>query len=101
MGALVLKFTSPAYPDVPFFQVDVNTGKHIMSLHLEDPVDRTVFETLLASADVILGGNRPGVATWLLRYSPGALGAKTAERGRRIVYIAEDCFGGYGVPRAE
>ncbi|TGJ80328.1 hypothetical protein E0Z10_g8444 [Xylaria hypoxylon] len=98
-GASVLKVTSPQLPDVPFFQLDVNTGKHTTSLHLKDPADRAVFETLLASADVILDGYRPSVFT-RLGYSPEALAAsRRASRG--IVYVAEDCFGGSGVPGAE
>ncbi|KAF2972864.1 hypothetical protein GQX73_g817 [Xylaria multiplex] len=99
-GASVLKVTSPQLPDVPFFQLEVNTGKHTTSLHLKDPADRAVFETLLASADMILDGYRPSVIT-RLGYSPEALAAKAAERGRGIIYVAEDCFGGSGVPGAE
>ncbi|KAI1426073.1 CoA-transferase family III [Xylaria sp. FL1777] len=99
-GASVLKVTSPQLPDVPFFQLDVNAGKHTTSLHLKDPADRAIFEDLLATADVILDGYRPSVIT-RLGYSPEVLAAKAAQRGRGIIYVAEDCFGGSGVPGAE
>ncbi|KAH8159572.1 hypothetical protein CIB48_g8679 [Xylaria polymorpha] len=99
-GASVLKVTSPELPDVPFFQLDVNTGKHTTSLHLKDPADRAIFEALLATADVIIDGYRPGVIT-RLGYSPETLACKAAQRGRGIIYVAEDCFGGSGVPGAE
>ncbi|KAK1963509.1 CoA-transferase family III [Colletotrichum sublineola] len=101
-GASVLKVTSPNLPDVPFFQVDVNTGKHTTSLHLKDPEDRANFESLLASADVILDGYRPGVID-RLGYGPDKLAAIAASRGKGFVYVAEDCFGGseLGVTRAE
>ncbi|KAI2642524.1 CoA-transferase family III [Xylaria nigripes] len=99
-GASVLKVTSPQLPDVPFFQLDVNAGKHTTSLHLKDPSDRAVFEDLLATADVILDGYRPGVIAQL-GYSPEVLARKAAQRGRGIIYVAEDCFGGSGVPGAE
>jgi hypothetical protein len=101
-GASVLKVTSDRLPDVPFFQVDVNLGKHTTTLHLKDPNDRDVFESLLASADVVLDGYRPGVLD-KLGYGPDTLAALATKRGRGIVYIAEDCFGGTGVagPRAE
>ncbi|KAI0526253.1 CoA-transferase family III [Xylaria bambusicola] len=99
-GASVLKVTSPQLPDVPFFQLDVNAGKHTTSLHLKYPADRAVFDTLLATADVILDGYRPSVIT-RLGYSPEALAAKAGQRGRGIIYVTEDCFGGSGVPGAE
>ncbi|KAI1752945.1 CoA-transferase family III [Xylaria castorea] len=99
-GASVLKVTSPQIPDVPFFQLDVNAGKHTTSLHLKDAADRAIFEALLMTADVILDGYRPGVIA-RLGYSPEVLASKAAQRGRGIIYVAEDCFGGSGVPRAE
>lgn len=99
-GASVLKVTSPMLPDVPFFQLDINTGKHTTSLHLKDAGDRAIFEDLLKSADVIIDGYRPGVLA-SLGYSPETLAAKAAANGRGIVYVAEDCFGGSGVPGAE
>ncbi|KAI8175551.1 Formyl-CoA:oxalate CoA-transferase [Colletotrichum sp. SAR 10_70] len=101
-GASVLKVTSPQLPDVPFFQVDVNTGKHTTSLHLKDPKDRETFDALLASADVILDGYRPGVID-RLGYGPDQLAAIATKRGKGFVYVAEDCFGGtdLGEGRAE
>ncbi|KAI1743779.1 CoA-transferase family III [Xylaria scruposa] len=99
-GASVLKVTSPQIPDVPFFQLDVNAGKHTTSLHLKDPADRAIFEALLVTADVIIDGYRPGVIA-RLGYSPEVLALKASQRGRGIIYVAEDCFGGSGVPGAE
>lgn len=92
-GASVLKITSSRLPDVPFFQLDVNTGKHTTSLHLKDPGDVSIFESLLATADVIIDGYRPGVIA-SLGYRPEDLAEKAAQRGRGIVYVVEDCFGG-------
>ncbi|KAI1127513.1 CoA-transferase family III [Nemania abortiva] len=99
-GASVLKVTSSQLPDVPFFQLDVNAGKHTTSLHLKDPADRATFEALLETADVVIDGYRPSVIAQL-GYSPEALAARASQRGRGIVYVAEDCFGGSGVPGAE
>ncbi|KAG7128858.1 Acetyl-coenzyme A transferase nodX like protein [Verticillium longisporum] len=92
--------TSPYLPDVPFFQVDVNTGKHTTSLHLHDPVQRLAFEALIASADVVLDGYRPGVLT-RLGYGPDRLAKLAAARGKGYVYVAEDCFGGSDTPVAD
>ncbi|KAI0180481.1 CoA-transferase family III [Hypoxylon sp. FL1284] len=92
-GASVLKITSTKLPDVPFFQLDVNTGKHTTSLHLKDPADIKVFESLLETADVIIDGYRPGVIA-SLGYGAEDLAEKAARRGKGIVYVVEDCFGG-------
>ncbi|KAI0099671.1 CoA-transferase family III [Nemania sp. FL0031] len=99
-GASVLKVTSSQLPDVPFFQLDVNAGKHTTSLHLKDPADRATFEALLETADVVIDGYRPGMIA-RLGYSPEVLAAKATQRGRGIVYVAEDCFGGSDVLGAE
>lgn len=93
-GASVLKVTSPHLPDVPFFQLDVNTGKHAVHLDLKNsPRDRQVFASLLDEADVLVDGYRPG-ALARLGYGPEALGEIARRRGKGYVYVVEDCFGG-------
>ncbi|KAK0623026.1 CoA-transferase family III [Immersiella caudata] len=92
-GATVLKVTSPALPDVPFFQVDVNTGKHTTGLNLRDKSHRVTFNRLVADADVIIDGYRPG-ALARLGIDKASLVEMARKRGRGIVYVAEDCFGG-------
>jgi crotonobetainyl-CoA:carnitine CoA-transferase CaiB-like acyl-CoA transferase len=105
-GAQVLKVTSPHLPDVPFFQVDVNVGKHTTSLHLLNADDRRTFDALLCTADVIIDGYRPGTLDHL-GYGPAYLAETARLRGKGIVYVAEDCFGGsdlsgeHGGPSAE
>ncbi|SPQ22319.1 77fa5a5c-196a-474c-9865-0bd20da78203 [Thermothielavioides terrestris] len=100
-GAKVLKVTAPHLPDVPFFQLDVNTGKHAIHLDLRNSAaDRATFDALLADADVLIDGYRPG-ALARLGYGPSQLAALAARRGRAFVYVAEDCFGGTGRPGAE
>lgn len=91
-GAQVLKVTSGALPDVPFFQLDVNTGKRAVQLDLRRAGDRAAFEGLLAQADVLVDGYRPG-ALARLGYSARALAEVARRRGRGFVYVAEDCFG--------
>ena len=70
-------------------------GKHTLDLNLRNPRDRTTFETLLESADVIIDGYRPGSLA-RLGYSPLELLSLTRHRNRGIVYVAEDCFGHVG-----
>ncbi|KAL4911026.1 hypothetical protein BDW74DRAFT_142295 [Aspergillus multicolor] len=91
-GADVLKITSPHLSDVPFFQVDGNMGKHTADLDLKTPEGREIFETLLADADVLVDGYRPG-ALDRLGYGASALAALAEKRGKGVVYVNENCFG--------
>jgi hypothetical protein len=91
-GAQVIKVTSPHLSDVPFFQVDGNTGKHTVDLDLKTSLGRQKFEELLQTTDVILDGYRPGCLE-RLGYSPQNLANMVNSRGKGIVYVAEDCFG--------
>lgn len=91
-GADVIKVTSPNLSDVPFFQVDVNMGKHATDLDLKSPKGRQQFEKLLAEADMIVDGYRPG-AIEKLGYGPKALSQLAAQRGKGYVYVSENCFG--------
>ncbi|KAL2814480.1 CoA-transferase family III domain-containing protein [Aspergillus granulosus] len=91
-GADVLKITSPNLSDVPFFQVDGNMGKHAADLDLKSEEGRQVFEQLLADADVLVDGYRPG-ALERLGYGPLALASLAEKRGKGIVYVNENCFG--------
>lgn len=91
-GAEVIKVTSPHLPDVPFFQVDVNVGKHTTSLDLKNPKDREVFESLLKDADVVLDGYRTN-AIERLGYGPTKLSELAKERKKGFIYASENCFG--------
>ncbi|KAA8644663.1 CAIB/BAIF family enzyme [Aspergillus tanneri] len=91
-GADVLKITSPNLPDVPFFQLDGNMGKHAADLDLKTEDGRRQFEELLADVDVLVDGYRPG-ALENLGYGPDVLSALAEKRGKGIVYVSENCFG--------
>lgn len=84
--------TSPHLSDVPFFQVDGNTGKHTCDIDLKSPEGRKDFEALLQTADVILDGYRPG-SLENLGYGPKQLVELTKDRIKGFVYVSEDCFG--------
>lgn len=94
-GAQVIKVTSPNLSDVPFFQVDINLGKHTTNLDLKFPGDRKIFEALLLEADVVFDGYRLG-ALERLGYGPKQVLELTKHRERGIVYVAENCFGHVG-----
>ncbi|KAK2789163.1 hypothetical protein FQN53_002388 [Emmonsiellopsis sp. PD_33] len=58
-GADVIKIPGPNLSGVPFFQIDVNMGKHTAELDLKTPGGKVQFEKLLEEADGILNGYRP------------------------------------------
>ncbi|KAI1752624.1 CoA-transferase family III domain-containing protein [Xylaria castorea] len=110
-GAEVIKITSPAMPDVSFFQTDVNMGKRCISLDLKNnEEDKATFRAMIKSTDIILDGYRPGAIAKLIAVS--ILGLKpqqgqqnwlepmlhklTQENERGYVYVAENCFGHVG-----
>ncbi|MCJ1444376.1 MAG: hypothetical protein MMC23_004878 [Stictis urceolatum] len=91
-GATILKITSPSLSDVPFFQVDGNMGKRCADLDLKTPNGRKVFNHLLADADVLVDGYRPG-ALDKLGYGPTQLAELGKRREKGYVYVSEDCHG--------
>ncbi|TLD14870.1 hypothetical protein PspLS_10823 [Pyricularia sp. CBS 133598] len=94
-GADVLKINCPHLSDVPFFQLDGNMGKRTAELNLKSADGRKRFEELLADADVIIEGFRPG-AIERLGYGPQVVAKMAEQRGRGYVYVSETCFGHVG-----
>ncbi|KAH6609112.1 l-carnitine dehydratase [Trichoderma cornu-damae] len=91
-GAEVIKVTSPSLSDVPFFQVDGNMGKRATDLDLKTAEGRKMFEKLLAEADVVVDGYRPGAIS-RLGYGPEQLSKLAIKRGKGFIYVNENCFG--------
>ncbi|CUM66597.1 uncharacterized protein PRCAT00004266001 [Priceomyces carsonii] len=91
-GATVVKVTSPDLPDVPFFQVEGNMGKHATDLNLKNENDRKIFESLLEDADVIIDGYRTN-AIEKLGYGPSEIQNLAKKRGKGYIYASENCFG--------
>ncbi len=60
LGADVLRVDSPRLPESEDAHTDTGFGKRSARLDLADPADRAVFEELLAAADVVVTGYRPG-----------------------------------------
>ncbi|ODV61974.1 CoA-transferase family III [Ascoidea rubescens DSM 1968] len=91
-GAEVIKVTSPTLPDVPFFQIDCNFGKHTCELNLKNKEDRVKFEELLKDADIVLDGYRTN-AIEKLGYGPSKMTEFARQRNKGYIYGSENCFG--------
>ncbi|MDT0543829.1 CoA transferase [Streptomyces lonegramiae] len=72
LGAHVLRVDSPRLPEAADAHADTGFGKRSTRLDLADPRDRQTFEELLAHADAVVTGYRPG-ALDRLGLAPDAL----------------------------
>lgn len=93
LGADVLRVDSPGLPELADAHADTGFGKRSTTLDLA--TDRRAFEELLAAADVVVTGYRPG-ALDRFGLSPEAL----AERRPGLVVARVSAWGDYG-PWAE
>ncbi|MDI5966303.1 CoA transferase [Streptantibioticus silvisoli] len=88
LGADVLRVDHPALPDEAA-HLDSGFGKRSTRLDLDSPPDRAVFDDLLATADVLVTGYRPGAldrfgltADHLARRHPGLVIGRLSAWGR-------------------
>ncbi|MFK0155803.1 CoA transferase [Streptomyces sp. NPDC090493] len=89
LGADVLRLDAPRLPELPDQHADTGFGKRSATLDLT--TDRAAFEELLAAADVVVTGYRPG-ALDRFGLSPEAL----AERRPGLVVAQVSAWGTYG-----
>jgi crotonobetainyl-CoA:carnitine CoA-transferase CaiB-like acyl-CoA transferase len=89
LGADVLRVDAPRLPEDPDAHADTGFGKRSTALDLA--TDRSTFEKLLASADVVVTGYRPG-ALDRFGLSPEAL----AERKPGLIVAQLSAWGAYG-----
>lgn len=95
LGASVMRVTAPHLCDMSALHPDLNHGKWNSSLDLRSPADRETLRELVLEADVFVQGYRPGV---LDKYGFGEEDVieMCQERGRGIIYCAENCYGWHG-----
>ncbi|MFF0163947.1 CoA transferase [Streptomyces sp. NPDC005263] len=89
LGAEVLRVDPPGLPELPDQHADTGFGKRSATLDLA--ADRRTFEELLAAADVVVTGYRPGA---LDRF--GLSARALAERRPGVVVAELSAWGGYG-----
>ncbi|WP_327362523.1 CoA transferase [Streptomyces sp. NBC_01296] len=94
LGADVLRIDSPRLPESDDAYADTGFGKRSALLDLADAGERAVFEGLLAGADVVVTGYRPGA---LERYG---LGADELLERRPGLVVAQLCAWGWQGPWA-
>jgi crotonobetainyl-CoA:carnitine CoA-transferase CaiB-like acyl-CoA transferase len=91
LGADVLRVDPPGTPELPDQHIDTGFGKRSTALDLTRAADRRHFEELLAGADVVVTGYRPG-ALDRFGLSPQALLA----RRPGLVVAQLSAWGPYG-----
>lgn len=90
-GADVFRVDSPHNPEDPASLQETGPGKRHVQLDLARPVDRRVFDDLLADADVLVQGYRPG-ALAALGLHPDELAA----RQPGLVVVSLSAWGSVG-----
>jgi CoA-transferase family III len=90
-GADVLRIDGPRVPEDPAALLDTGPGKRHAVLDLDLPADRARFDDLLAEADVLVQGYRPGA---LAAY--GLDSAALAERCPGLVVVRLSAWGATG-----
>jgi len=73
-GADVLRVEAPAFDELELLFIEVGFGKRSCALDLRRDEHRAAFEALVAAADVVVHGYRPGALRGL-GYGPDALAA--------------------------
>jgi crotonobetainyl-CoA:carnitine CoA-transferase CaiB-like acyl-CoA transferase len=91
LGADVLRVDAPQLPEDPDAHADTGLGKRSTRLDLRVPADRENFEELLARADVVVTGYRPG-ALDRFGLSPAAL----VDRRPGLIVAQLSAWGAYG-----
>jgi hypothetical protein len=91
LGADVLRVEPPGYREVPVLAVDTGFGKRATALDLRAPGDRAAFDRLVAGADVLVAGLRPGALDGL-GYGP----ARVAALAPGLVTARLSAWGGTG-----
>ncbi|NJQ01201.1 carnitine dehydratase [Streptomyces sp. PLAI1-29] len=91
LGADVLRVDSPRLPEDPGAHADTGLGKRSTLLGLAVPADRETFGALLASADILVTGYRPG-ALDRFGLSPAAL----RSRHPRLIVAQLSAWGRHG-----
>ncbi|MEV1021773.1 CoA transferase [Streptomyces sp. NPDC050264] len=91
LGADVLRVDTPQLPEDPDAHADTGFGKRSTRLDLRAGADRRIFEELLAGADVVVTGYRPG-ALDRFGLAPEAL----VERRPGLVVASLSAWGAYG-----
>ncbi|MEV7086146.1 CoA transferase [Streptomyces sp. NPDC093085] len=92
LGADVLRVDSPRLPEQADAHTDTGPGKRSALLDLSAPADREVFEELLATADVVVSGYRPGAL------DPYGLAPEALFARRPGLIVAQLCAWGWSGP---
>ncbi|HEX6447473.1 MAG TPA: CoA transferase [Streptosporangiales bacterium] len=91
LGADVLRVDSPRSPELPHQALDTGPGKRSALLDLADPAGRAAFEELLADADALVQGYRPGALAAF-----GLAPEELAERHPHLVTVTLSAWGERG-----
>ena len=91
LGAQVLRIDPPHLAEIPVGHLDTGPGKHTALVDLRDPAGRATLHRLLAEADVLVHGYRPGALAGL-----GLAPDEIARGYRAVVTVGLSAWGWAG-----
>ncbi|KAL0574043.1 hypothetical protein V5O48_007907 [Marasmius crinis-equi] len=95
LGASILRITSPNVTDMQPLYFDLGWGKWSAHLDLKKEEDRERLKELIAEADIVIDGYRPGVMEkW--GFGKEDILKMTENREKGIIYVHENCYGWNG-----
>lgn len=95
LGASVMRIVAPHITDYAIMHCDLNWGKWNSTLDLRTEEGRASLRALIADADVVVSGYRPGVLD-KYGFSADDIFAICADRDRGLIYARENCYGWRG-----
>ena len=90
-GADVLRIDPPGFDEVVALLPETTRGKRCAALDLREPPDRSTWEDLIANADVLVHGYRPGAMEAL-----GYPSERLRELNASLVIVRYDAYGWSG-----
>ncbi|KAH9885682.1 CAIB/BAIF family enzyme [Xylariomycetidae sp. FL2044] len=94
-GATVVRVSNTSLPDLGVVLFESNLGKRDAHLDLKSAGGKAALRDLIAGADVVLDGYRPG-ALERLGFGHAWVHEVARRRGRGVVYARENCYGWKG-----
>lgn len=95
LGASVMRVTGPEVPDFTGLHIDLNWGKWNSYIDVKTESGRLRLRELIADADVVVNGYRPGTLD-KYGFSQEDILSLVSSRDRGIIYVKENCYGWYG-----
>ncbi|CAF1637076.1 unnamed protein product, partial [Didymodactylos carnosus] len=95
LGATVIHISNNLEPDMTNILIESNLGKYDMQINLKTSEGKKQMENIIADADVVIDGYRPGCMD-RLGFGPDTVHQVAKRRDKGVIYVRENCYGWKG-----